>query len=219
VAGNYDLGFGGQLNADELQRAIAAAGGQMDAPMVPPQAVPQQAPAPAPVAPQGILTPDVQAAAMQNVAGVTAPRGNYKQKMAALLDSDLQAQNQKMDLARRQGESASESHTRRAGMRTEQAEQQRGYNEQARADASEDRARGKEHQKEADELLKEMRANLTPPSASAGEKVWGVLGGLLAMGSHGRAAAGVNMISQLVGSDRKERWRWSRRAGRTCTAP
>lgn len=176
----YSLGgFSGQLSADELARAYAAAGG-----------APQDlAPEPPP--------PDLS---------VQRAPGNYSQEMAAYTAGDLADQNAKIVNAGERGQIASQVASQAAASRREQAELQRGYNDQAKADAASDRERSKKKQEDADALLEEIRSSTTPPSKSAGEKVWGILGGLLAMGSDGRAAAGVQLISQLAGSDRKERW-------------
>lgn len=177
----YSLGgFGGQLRADDLARAYALAGG-----------------APLPVQAQPAPTPDMS---------VQRAPGRPMQQIRAYSDQDLADSNRRIALAGETGEVESAAASKRADMRAEQAQQQKGNNEQARADTEQTRAHKKGLQAEQDRLLEEMRANIDPPSRSAGERVWGVLGGILAMASKGRAAAGVQLISQLATSGREERW-------------
>lgn len=180
----YNLGgFGDQLSADELQRAMLNVGGG--------------APAPAPVAPEPAPLPDMS---------VRAAQGNPRQQLAEYVQGDLADQNQKIALAGESGQDMAAVHQARATMRREQAGAQQQRNQVADTRAEAAHARGEKKQQEADHLLDEMRAHMSMPSKSAGEKAWGVLGGLLAMGSGGRAASGVQFISQMTGSDRKERW-------------
>ena len=133
--------------------------------------------------------------------GVGAPAQRIRQYNAA----DLADQNAMIGLAGRAGQQESASALERSGMRTEQAEAQRGYNEQARADAAEDRARGEKKRDQADKLLEEYRANMTPPSPTSGERAMQVIAAALAGGSgKGRAISG--LLSGLASSGREQRW-------------
>jgi hypothetical protein len=165
----------------------------------------------------GQLTADELLRAQALVGGTPAPQpapdmsvqraaGRPAQQIRAYGDADLSDQNRQIELAGQMGTEQSANAAQRGQMRTQQAEQQRGHNEQARTDATETRVHKKGLREEQDHLLDEMRANLEPPSKSAGERIWGILGGILAMGSEGRAMAGVNFITQLAGSGREQRW-------------
>lgn len=179
----YSLGgFGGQLSVDDLERARAGVAGLPYAPQEP-QAQPEP--------------PDMS---------VQRAPGRPLQQIRAYSDADLADKNAQIALAARSGAAEAAGADRRAELRTQQADAQRKTNDQARADVEETRAHKKGLQGQQDKLLEEMRANIEPPSRSAGERVWGVLGGILAMASQGRAAAGVQIISQLATSGREERW-------------
>jgi len=146
------------------------------------------------------------------LAGVERAPGKPKDEIASYVRSNLADRNAQIALAQRGGEEDAASMQRRADMSTQAAEQQRGYNEAAKAEQAQTKAHRERLQHDADEQLSWLKNNVQPPSKSAGERVWGVLGGILAMAGNGNAAAGVQLISQLAGSGRQERWQHEQQA-------
>ena len=146
------------------------------------------------------------------LAGVERAPGKPKDEVASYVRSNLADRNAQIALAQRGGEEDAASMQRRADMSTQAAEQQRGYNEAAKAEQAQTKAHRERLQHDADEQLSWLKNNVQPPSKSAGERVWGVLGGILAMAGNGNAAAGVQLISQLAGSGRQERWQHEQQA-------
>ncbi len=178
----YGLGnFSDQLSAEELELAAARVRGGG-----PPAAV-------APAAP-----PD-----MSVQRGTGAP----VQRIARYGREDLADQNQLIRLAAEQGAARSTNAGERAKLYDEQAQRQRGYNQTARERGDEAHTRGEQKREKADKLIEDFKANMTPPSKSVGERVWGILGGVIGMASKNpNVSHGLNMITQLAGSDRAERW-------------
>src|SRR5688572_32327638 len=99
--------------------------------------------------------------------------GRPMQQIRSYNDADLGDQNRQIQLAGQMGAEESANAAERSRMRGEQATAQKGVNEQARAEVADTRKHKAGLREEQDHLLDEMRANLEPPSRSAGERIWG----------------------------------------------
>lgn len=208
--GGFSLGgFGGQLTADELQRALAAVGGgrmdpAMDAapqlqPPVPPQEPPPDAP-PAPVeAPTPEPPPDMS---------VQRARGGPGKAIAEYQDKNLEDANKRIEIAGRSGDATGQdaaSYDAQADIRGRQASQAKANTDEARSQVEERRAHEQRYQQEADRIYEEMRSNAQPPPQSIVSKVLGIVGAVASMGGKNGAAQGLGMLSSMLGSD-TERW-------------
>jgi hypothetical protein len=205
--------FGGQLTAEELRAALAAAGGSPDAldfgaPSLPPQAAPapaaeppppavEQAPAEPPAAPEPPPDMSVQRAS-----------GGPQRAIREYQDENLADANKRIEIAGRSGDSTGQdatSYNAQAEIRGRQASQSKANADDARGRVDERREHEARYQQEADRIYEDMKAHAQPPPQSTVSKVLGIVGAVAGMGGRGGAAQGIGMLSSMLGGD-QERW-------------
>lgn len=213
MAGGFSLGgFGGQLTADELQRALAAVnGGRMDpamdaAPQLqPPPVMPQEPPPavqeapPPPVEPPPEPAPDMS---------VQKARGGPAKAIETYQGENLEDANKRIEIAGRSGDAHgmdAKAYDGMADIRGRQAQQSKANIDTARSQVEERRAHEQRYQQEADRIYEEMKANAQPPPQSTVSKVLGIVGAVASMGQNKGVASGLGMLSSMLGSD-TERW-------------
>lgn len=198
--------FGGQLTADELQRALAAAGGNpADLELSEPQM--QAAPPPPSPEPPPELQPPVppEPAAPPPDMSVTRAKGGPSKAIGQYQDANLADANAQIALAGEAGESKAQTHRESADIRGRQAEQSKSNTDAAKGRVNDLQAHEDRMRAEADRLYEEMRANAHPPPQSTMSKVMGIVGAVASLGGRSGAAQGAAMLSGLFGGD-GERW-------------
>lgn len=215
--GGFNLGgFGGQLTADELRAALAAAGGNPDALDLPEPAL-QAAPPPAaeqsPPMPEAAPVPAPEpepppAEEPKPDMSVKRARGGPAKAIAEYQQESLDDANRRIELAGESGDKAgqdAESYDAQAEISGRQAKQAQANIDDARTRVDARREHEERYQVEADRIYEQMKANAQPPPQSTLNKVLGIVGAVAGMGGRGNVGQGLSMLTSMLGSD-QERW-------------
>lgn len=204
MSGGFGLGnFAGQLSADELARAYAAAGGRPDELQLgaPPSRAAAPPPPPAPV----------QQPAPAQEMGLRAARGAPGRAIADIDAAQLEDANARIALAGSAGERQAQFHEQGAAERGKQAERARENTAGAREDVARRREHEDKYQAEADRIYEEMKAHTQPPPPSVLSKVMNIVAMVAASQGKGGAAQGAAMLAGSFGKD-PGRWEAEQRA-------
>lgn len=194
----FSLGnFGGQLTADELTRAVAAAGGRPDdifpaqqqtVPPAPP--VPAAEPAPA---------PDMS----------VRSAGHGQRALNAYDSQNLGDANERIAIAGRSGDSHgqdTQSYREQADLHGQQAATSKRLNDDAESRVASRREHEDKYQAHADRLYEDMRTHATPPGPSTMDKVLGIVGMVGALGGKAGLAQGAQALGSMLGGNNLESW-------------
>jgi hypothetical protein len=220
----------GGLTLDDLERSLAMSQGRASmppvsdpAPVPPPQQMepaqpPQQEPLPDPFE----VPAQPEPAAVQESESVEQlpptierPTGKPRQNIRELENKRLDVGNQRIEnvagLGDEQGLRA-DDYAQMSDINKRSAGQNKATADAAKSDLQKSRAREEEWRNKAKQLWQWGEANKHPPPDSTTQKVLGIIGSILTMGSNkSGTAAGVQMLTSLLGSDH-ERWEKERAA-------
>lgn len=182
----FNLGnFGGQLSAEELQKAYVTAGGN-------PTELGLDQPVEAPPVDMSV----------QKAPGAPA------RAIASYQNQNLADDNARIEIAGRSGDGSGldkQAHEERAGIYQRQATQSKALTDDAKSRVGERREHEAKYQKYADDLYEDMRQHSSPPGPGTMEKVMGIIGAVGAIGGKPGLAQGAQMLSSMLGSN-SDRW-------------
>lgn len=186
AARSFNLGnFGGQLSAEELDKAYSLAGG----------------------APGEFSTPEPPPPVPTDMS-VQRASGAPTRAINTYQNQNLADANRRIALAGQAGDAQGldrRTHEERAQLQGRQASQAKANTDQAKADVSARKEHERKYQAEADNLYEEMKAHRTPPSESTMSKVLGIIAAAGSIGGRGGLAQGASMLSGLLGKN-QDRW-------------
>jgi hypothetical protein len=207
--------FAGQLTADELRRALAAAGSNPDTLDLgePPALQQAQEPSPPPIeqqspaAEQAPADPPPEPEPRPDMS-VQRASGGPQRAIREYQDANLDDANKRIEIAGRSGDGHGQdaaSYDAQAEIRGRQAAQSKANTDDARTRVDARREHEARYQAEADRIYEDMRAHAQPPPQSTVSKVLGIVGAVAGMGGNRGAAQGIGMLSSMLGGD-QERW-------------